>query len=62
MTYTSIQGAVPGTARPDMIRRDADGAIIPADPQNIDWQAYQAWLEAGNTPAPVEPAPGAPAT
>ena len=38
---------------------DADGACVPADPGNVDWQAYQAWLAAGNapTPAPSPPAP-----
>jgi len=37
--------------------REIDGASIPADPRNADWQKYQVWLAvAGNTPDPV-PAP-----
>lgn len=32
------------------VQRD-DGLIIPPDPDNTDWQAYQVWLADGNTTA-----------
>jgi len=32
--------------------RLADGAFIPADDRNKDWQEYQEWLSQGNTPMP----------
>ncbi len=37
------------------IIRDDDGAIIPRDPKNCDYQAYLAWKAGGNT---LTPAPG----
>ena len=41
------------------IMRLADGAGIPADPSNADYQRFQAWVAAGNVPAaaPVVPNP-----
>lgn len=44
-TYSEIIGST------SILR--SDGATIPDDPSNLDWQEYQAWLAAGNKPAPV---------
>ncbi|MDR3461528.1 MAG: hypothetical protein P4L76_04335 [Beijerinckiaceae bacterium] len=33
----------------------SDGVSIPSDPRNTDWQAYQAWVAAGNAPVPASP-------
>jgi len=34
--------------------RIADGANIPFDPDNTDYQAYLKWLDEGNTPQPAD--------
>jgi hypothetical protein len=34
--------------------RLTDGAFIPADPANTDYQEVLAWIEQGNTPEPVD--------
>ncbi len=39
------------------ILRLADGALIPADPDNSDYALYLAWLDLGNVPAPAEEEP-----
>lgn len=45
MTYQLTTG--------DTIKRLTDNAYIPPDPANIDYQAYLAWVAAGNTPLPA---------
>ena len=41
------------------VRRLSDGAWVPVDTRNCDYQAYQKWVGEGNTPdpAPEPPAP-----
>ena len=36
------------------IKRLSDNAFIPQDPANMDYVAYLAWVEAGNTPLPPD--------
>lgn len=37
------------------IIRVSDGASIPPDPENVDYQAVLEFIAAGNTPAPADP-------
>lgn len=53
MTYTMTKNGA-------TIIRDEDGACIPVDERNRDYQGYLAWLADGNTPNPYVPPPPVP--
>ena len=48
MTYTL-------TASEGVIVRDEDGAFIPADEANVDYQEFLWWVDEGNEPAAYSP-------
>ena len=56
MTYKYLKtGADSGNVQStSQILRTTDNAIIPFDPDNMDYQAYLTWIDDGNTPAAAD--------
>lgn len=52
--YQQVINGFTGESDNGCILRLPDYAYIPNDPENTDWQAYQAWLSEGNTPLSPE--------
>jgi hypothetical protein len=51
MAYTQVWDSTRNQVHDGIIQRDEDGAFIPFDPANRDYQDYWAWLNEGNQPA-----------
>ena len=60
MTYTQVWDHLANTPSETTIQRDEDGAFVPFDPDNRDYQAYLAWLDQGNEPNPPQGDPTPP--
>jgi hypothetical protein len=52
--YRLIYNSRIKTTLPDVIQRIEDGAFIPVNTDNVDYQNYLKWVEEGNTILPPE--------
>lgn len=52
--YIKVKNPETNVVYEDIIRRISDGATIPFDPANKDYQEYLKWIAEGNTPEEAE--------
>lgn len=51
--YKKLNNPITGEIAP-LIKRVSDGATIPMDEQNVDYQEYLKWISDGNQPEPAD--------